>query len=499
MMQKQNLFATAAVAAMVAFGAGCDKPEAPQGETPAAETPVAETAAADDAAQAALDAPAAQPGIASDIVATPPPPKDTDVIASVGDATLTWGELNKRVDAEIEAYRKVAGSMFPSEQLPAFKQEARAQTVQRFIFTALIKNAAAKAGVTVDDAYRAEKIKEVEAQPAAQGKTFDELAKTSPLGEARMRELFEESLLAERLFEAEVFPKATVSDEEIQTELAKNTAERKLVEDALAGYQKQLADGSATFEALVQANSVMKSPMSVPVAELTQGLPPEEAKAFQAAIDATAEGGVTAPVELPGVEAIFKVIRKIPDDAAAKAKAEALRARIEKGEDFAAVAREASDCPSGERGGDLGEFGKGRMDPVFEQAAFTQKVGELGPLVKSSFGYHIIKVTARDDKAGTAQASHILVRPATVRLLPLAMRKPGALDAEELRAMLTDQRRRLAVRDYIEAQRTEQGVTCSLFPELAAPAPKAPQAPAPAEAAAPAPEAAAPEAAPAGK
>lgn len=85
------------------------------------------------------------------------------------------------------------------------------------------------------------------------------------------------------------------------------------------------------------------------------------------------------------------------EDAAALAKITALRERALAGEDFAQLARENSDCPSGARGGDLGEFGHGQMVPEFDKAAFEQPVGEIGEIVKTSFGYHIVKVTERNE------------------------------------------------------------------------------------------------------
>ena len=83
-------------------------------------------------------------------------------------------------------------------------------------------------------------------------------------------------------------------------------------------------------------------------------------------------------------------------DAAALEKIKKLRERALAGEDFGALARENSDCPSGKRaGGDLGPFGRGLMAPEFEKASFEQPVGEIGEVVKTSFGYHIIKVTEK--------------------------------------------------------------------------------------------------------
>lgn len=73
--------------------------------------------------------------------------------------------------------------------------------------------------------------------------------------------------------------------------------------------------------------------------------------------------------------------------------AKQVRERLDKGEPFDHVAQEVSQDPSNkDKGGDLGWFGKGVMDPDFEKAAFELGVGETSQPVKSSFGYHIIKV-----------------------------------------------------------------------------------------------------------
>ena len=66
--------------------------------------------------------------------------------------------------------------------------------------------------------------------------------------------------------------------------------------------------------------------------------------------------------------------------------------KIRAGEDFAGLAREKSKCPSADKGGDLGWFERGKMDPAFEKAAFDLEKGGISGVVKSSFGYHIIKV-----------------------------------------------------------------------------------------------------------
>lgn len=83
----------------------------------------------------------------------------------------------------------------------------------------------------------------------------------------------------------------------------------------------------------------------------------------------------------------------------ALAHTQALHKRLLAGEEFAALAKaESDDTGSGADGGNLGEFGRGRMVPVFDQAAFSLPVGQVSEPVKSQFGYHLILVDSRTTK-----------------------------------------------------------------------------------------------------
>ena len=88
---------------------------------------------------------------------------------------------------------------------------------------------------------------------------------------------------------------------------------------------------------------------------------------------------------------------KIKDEA--KAKIDGIRAKaLLENADFAKLAEEFSECPSGKRsGGSLGSFGRGQMVPEFEKAAFAQKIGEIGPVIETQFGYHIVRTDSRTE------------------------------------------------------------------------------------------------------
>ncbi len=66
---------------------------------------------------------------------------------------------------------------------------------------------------------------------------------------------------------------------------------------------------------------------------------------------------------------------------------------------FEDAAKEFSTCPSGAKGGDLGEFGRGQMVKEFEEAAFTAQIGQLVGPVKTQFGYHLIRVDKKNEAA----------------------------------------------------------------------------------------------------
>lgn len=79
-------------------------------------------------------------------------------------------------------------------------------------------------------------------------------------------------------------------------------------------------------------------------------------------------------------------------------KCQTILKNIEAGEKtFEDAAREFSTCPSGAKGGDLGEFGKGQMVKEFEDAAFAANIGEVVGPVKTQFGYHLIKVEKKNE------------------------------------------------------------------------------------------------------
>lgn len=74
-----------------------------------------------------------------------------------------------------------------------------------------------------------------------------------------------------------------------------------------------------------------------------------------------------------------------------------LKDRIEGGADFAELAKKHSSCPSGQNGGDLGQFGRGMMVKEFDDVVFSAELNTVQGPVKTQFGYHLLEVTARTE------------------------------------------------------------------------------------------------------
>jgi len=117
----------------------------------------------------------------------------------------------------------------------------------------------------------------------------------------------------------------------------------------------------------------------------------------------------------PQADLDYVLVEKIPgpaDEDSARAELKLIRERILAGEDFAELAEAYSQGPTAEKGGDLGFFGRGVMDSVFEATAFALSEGEISEPVRSAFGWHIIRVEEKKRIDGQEQirARHILLK-----------------------------------------------------------------------------------------
>jgi peptidyl-prolyl cis-trans isomerase D len=145
-------------------------------------------------------------------------------------------------------------------------------------------------------------------------------------------------------------------------------------------------------------------------------------------------GEYTTPEQVRASHILLKIEGK--DEAAVRAQGEEVLKKAKAGADFAALAKQYSeDEGSAPNGGDLDYFGRGRMVPEFDAVAFTMEPGQISDLVKTSFGFHIIKLV--DKKVGTTRTLDE-VRPQLQDQLSVERAQQQAANlAESLRARIT--------------------------------------------------------------
>lgn len=178
-----------------------------------------------------------------------------------------------------------------------------------------------------------------------------------------MKDRFGKDVLTELVHEKVLSKEYKVSDEEVNKEIENLTQQYGPQFEAVIQQQ-----GEKTVKDMVKVDLLRKK-----AAEQEVKVTEEDTKQYYE----TLKGKVQASHIL------------VEDEKTAKE----IKSRLDKGEKFEDLAKEASKDPSGQNGGDLGWFGEGQMVPEFEKAAFALKEGEVSEPVKSEFGYHIIKVT----------------------------------------------------------------------------------------------------------
>lgn len=178
-----------------------------------------------------------------------------------------------------------------------------------------------------------------------------------------MKDRFGKDVLTELVHERVLSKEYKVSDEEVNKEIDNLTQQYGPQFEAVIQQQ-----GEKTVKDMVKVDLLRKK-----AAEKEVKVTEEDTKQYYESL----KGKVQASHIL------------VEDEKTAKE----IKARLDKGEKFEDLAKEASKDPSGQNGGDLGWFGEGQMVPEFEKAAFSLKEGEVSEPVKSEFGYHIIKVT----------------------------------------------------------------------------------------------------------
>ena len=277
----------------------------------------------------------------------PSPADSKEVVVAIGEAKLTRGEI----DAEVNKIIEMQTARMSPEQLkqipPGAIERAREQFAeqykQRFITNTLLLNEAAKKGLSATDAdvtaFLNDIVKSFKGRPGAPT-TPEEFLEKHPMGAERVRAEIKTEVLVKKLVEKEIEPTIVVDQEEVKK----------------------------------QYNTIVSN-----IAEQAKAPAPEQVRASHILIKTDDKKDSDAAKK--EIDALYAQVKGLTGEALSKK--------------FAELAKEKSDCPSKDKGGDLGAFGHGQMVPEFDKAAFEQEIGKIYAPVKTSFGWHLILVTEK--------------------------------------------------------------------------------------------------------
>ena len=328
-----------------------------------------------------------------------------DVVASVDGYDITAGDYRRLYAQQLQSLRQAYGGSMDEKML---QQLGIAQRILgQMVDEAAMVAEAQDLGLTVTDSELSERIKHL---PGFQQNgqfvgeaTYREILSMQrpPLRPVEFEAQLRRSLLADKLQNA-VTGWIRVSDADVDAEYRRRNEKVKLqlatftATPFRAGIEPTDAELSAQFNAhpdlyrIPEKRRVRYLSVASDALRAKMTATPEEIEARYR----DNQQLYSTPEQVRASHILFKTEGK--DDAAVKKAAEAVLARAKAGADFAALAKQYSeDEGSKDKGGDLDYFSRGAMAKEFEDAAFALQPGQISDLVKTSVGYHIIKMTDR--------------------------------------------------------------------------------------------------------
>ena len=334
-----------------------------------------------------------------------------ETIARVEGQDITANEFRRTYQAQLQAYRSAYGGQMSEQLLKQLGVEQ--QILQQMVDERAQLAEARRLGVSVSDAEVRERILSI---PAFQengafigDQRYQQLLRMQrpPMTAAEFEDNVRRQLTVQKL-RSSVTDWMSVTDKDLEQEYRRRNDKVKLavvsltadsfrtqvtVSDGdIAGY---FADHKDEFK-IPEKRKIRYLLIDIDALRAKVVVPPSE-------IERTYNNNLeqySTPEQVRASHILLKTEGK--DDAAVKAKAEDILKQARAGADFAELAKKYSeDEASQKNGGDLDYFGRGRMVAEFDQAAFALEPGKISDLVKTQYGYHIIKVV--DKKAATTR------------------------------------------------------------------------------------------------
>jgi peptidyl-prolyl cis-trans isomerase D len=326
----------------------------------------------------------------------------SEVLADVEGEEITVRDFQRRYSAQLQAYRNAYGSQLSEQLLRQLGIEQ--QILQQMVDEEAMVAEARRQRLTVSDVEVRERILAIPAfqengQFIGEQRYRQMLQRNNPpLTTTDFEDNLRRALVIEKLRNA-VTGWMTVADTDVAEEFRRRNEKVKLDVVPLTpdAFKSQVAvtdaDLNAHFEKnkesyrIAEKRRIRYALVDVDRVRQQVTVPQPDLEAFYKQNIAQ----YSTPEQLTASHILLKIEEK--DEAAVRKQAEDIARRAKAGEDFAALAKQFSEDESNNTtGGSLGEFGRGTMVPEFEQAAFAMKAGDISDPVKTSFGYHIIKV-----------------------------------------------------------------------------------------------------------
>ena len=336
----------------------------------------------------------------------------TDTIARVEGHEITAGEFRRTYQTQMQAYRSAYGGNMNDQLLKQLGIDQ--QILQQMVDERAALAEADRVGVGVSD----EEVRQrILTMPSLQengqfigGQRYQQLLRMQrpPIAPAEFEENVRRGLTVEKL-RTSLTGWMTASDKELEQEYRRRNDKVKLAvvsftADAFRS-QTTVSDGdlAAYFE---EHKADFKIPEKRKIRYLLIDVDALRAKIVvpPADVERTYNGNIeqySTPEQVRASHILLKTDGK--DDATVKAKAEEVLKQAKSGADFAELAKKYSeDDSNAKQGGDLDYFGKGKMVPEFDQVVFAMAPHAISDLVKTQFGYHIIKLV--DKKAASTRS-----------------------------------------------------------------------------------------------
>jgi peptidyl-prolyl cis-trans isomerase D len=335
-----------------------------------------------------------------------------DTIATVEGQEITTGEFRRTYQAQLQAYRSAYGSNMSEQLLKqlGIEQQILSQMVDER--AALAEADRLKVGVSDEEVRQ-----RILSMPAFQENgtfigdaRYQQLLRMQrpPMAPSEFEDSVRRSLKVEKLRNS-LTDWLSVTDKELEQEYRRRNDKVKLAVVSFTAdtFRNQVTASDADISAYFEAHKDdFKIPEKRKIRYLLVDIDGMRAKITvpQSDVERAYNNNIeqyTTPEQVRASHILLKTEGK--DDAAVKAKAEDVLKQARGGADFAELAKKFSeDEASAKNGGDLDYFGRGRMVPEFDQTVFAMQPGQTSDLVKTQYGYHIIKLV--DKKTATTRS-----------------------------------------------------------------------------------------------